>query len=156
MEGTSNSALSDLTIRVAGMGDAASLAGLMCELGYETRTAEMEMRLEPVMRSPAYQTLVAVSDGRVCGMIGTLCQHSYEHNDIGARIIAMVVTEKMRGKGVGSELLRAAEQDLMAKNVNRVALNSRFKREKAHEFYESHGYEKNGFRLVKTLGGLAD
>jgi len=148
--------LADLKIRVAEMGDAGAIAGLMSELGYETRVAEMEMRLEPILKDSAYQTLVAISQGRLCGVVATVCHLSHEHNDVGARIIALVVSKEMRGRGIGGELVRAAEEGLIAKNITRVALNTRFERKDAHEFYEGLGYVKNGFRFVKTLGGLAD
>jgi ribosomal protein S18 acetylase RimI-like enzyme len=145
-----------VTIRPAELSDAEVLAQLMGELGYETRASEMEMRLETILKNPSYQTLVSVSGGKVCGMIGCSAQHSYEHNNVGARILALVVSKSMRGQGVGKELVRAAENDLVAKNITRVALNTRFVREDAHKFYESLGYEKNGFRFVKTLAGTAD
>ncbi len=150
------SQLSDLAIRRTELSDAASLAGLMTELGYETRTAEMEMRLESIVSNPDYQTLVAVRGGKVCGMIGSVVQHSYEHNDVGARILALVVAEEMRGLGVGRELVRAAENDFMARNISRVAVNTRLDRKRAHDFYERLGYVRNGFRFVKDLPVLAD
>jgi hypothetical protein len=57
----------DLTIRHAQPGDAAVLAQLMCELGYETQRTEMETRLRLILLDPAYKTFVAVMDGCVCG-----------------------------------------------------------------------------------------
>jgi GNAT superfamily N-acetyltransferase len=145
-----------LSIRFAEKSDAAALAQLMSELGYPTRASEMEMRLDPILRNPQYRTFVAVRRGKVCGMIGTCCLYSHEHNNVGARIIALVVSEQMRGQGVGRELIRVAENDFIARNIRRVAVNTRFEREDAHRFYESLGYTKNGFRFVKELEGLAD
>jgi hypothetical protein len=63
------------------MNDAAALAQLMCELGYETTKTEMQMRMERIATDERYRTFVAVGDGKVCGMIGTLTYPSYEHND---------------------------------------------------------------------------
>ena len=90
---------SGVTIRAAEFSDAAILAALMGELGYETRAAEMEIRLEVILKDSHYATLVAASEGRVCGMIGTLCRHSYEHNGSVGWILALVVTRAMRGRG---------------------------------------------------------
>ena len=146
----------DLSIRAAGKADAAALARLMGELGYPTRTAEMEMRLDTILNAPEYRTFVAVSGREVCGMIGTGCFYTHEHNSPSGRIIALVVSEAMRGRGVGRELIRAAEADFVARNITRIALNTRFERKEAHQFYERLGYTKNGFRLVKNLEGLAD
>jgi GNAT superfamily N-acetyltransferase len=146
----------DLVVRAAEIGDAAALAGLMGELGYETRASEMEMRMEFIRKDPRYQTFVAVHQGEVCGMIGTICGYSYERNEMGGRILALSVTEKMRGGGVGRRLIAAAENDFAARNIRNVAVNTRFEREKAHQFYDALGYTRNGFRFVKTLAGSAD
>jgi len=148
--------LPDLVIRRAELSDAASLAGLMTQLGYETRTAEMEMRLESILNNPGFETLVAVSSGKVCGMIGCFLQQSYEHNDVGARILALVVSEKMRRSGVGQQLVQAAENNWMSRNVTRITVNARFERKEAHEFYKKLGYTRNGFRFVKHLPLVAD
>jgi ribosomal protein S18 acetylase RimI-like enzyme len=145
-----------LFIRPAEMSDAAAMAQLMGELGYPTRTAEMEMRLDSIFKQSNYRTFVAVVDGIVRGMVGTCCLYSHEHNNLGGRIIALVVSEKARGRGVGRELVRAAENDFVARNIRRIALNTRLQREDAHRFYERLGYHKNGFRFVKELPAVAD
>jgi ribosomal protein S18 acetylase RimI-like enzyme len=123
----------------------------MCELGYETRRAEMETRLKLILSNPAYKTLVATLDGRVCGMIGTLTSPSYEHNDAGGRILALVTLSGARRRGIGRALIAAAEEDFVQKGIRRVALDTRLTREDAHRFYESLGYERNGWRFVKQL-----
>jgi len=146
----------DVTIRAAEAADGEALADLMTQLGYETRAAEMQMRMEAIRADKHYATLVAVSKGRVCGMIGTFTCYSYEHNSPGGRILALVVSDKMRGCGVGHALVAAAEKDLAQKNISRVAVNTRFERKEAHEFYEKAGYKRNGFRFVKELPMPAD
>jgi len=156
MSRATNSAVVDLTIRLAELSDAQAIASLMGELGYPTRAAEMQMRLEPILQDSRYRTFVAVRGGKICGMIGTFCYHSYEHNNVGGRILALVVTEKMRGEGVGRALISAAENDFSDRNITRLAVNTRFTREEAHKFYESLGYTRNGFRFVKTLSAVAD
>ncbi len=146
----------DVTIRAAEAADVEALADLMTQLGYETRTSEMQMRIESILANKNYATFVAVSKGKVCGMIGTLTCYTYEHNSPSGRILALVVSEKMRGRGVGCTLIAAAEKDLAQKNISRVAVNTRFERKEAHEFYEKTGYTRNGFRFVKELPMPAD
>lgn len=146
----------DLAVRRAEVGDAAALADLMTQLGYPTRTSEMEMRMEGIRADKNYATFVAVSGGKVCGMIGTRTSYSYEHNSPGAAILALVVSDKMRGRGVGRALMMAMEHDLAQKNIRRVAVYTHFRRTDAHEFYEKVGYTKNGFRLIKELPMPAD
>jgi GNAT superfamily N-acetyltransferase len=146
----------DLAIRFAEAADAEALAGLMTELGYSTRTSEMAMRLETIAADARYRTFVAVSDGKVCGMIGTFCFSSYEHNNPGGRILALVVSKDARRVGVGQRLIAAAESDFAQRNIQRVAVNTHLTRKEAHKFYERVGYTSNGFRFVKTLAPLAD
>ncbi|HWY41004.1 MAG TPA: GNAT family N-acetyltransferase [Chthoniobacterales bacterium] len=146
----------DVAIRRAEVADAAALADLMTQLGYPTRASEMEMRMETIYADRNYATFVAVSEGKVCGMIGTFTCYTYEHNGPSGRILALIVSEKMRGSGVGHALIMAAEADFARRNVRRIAVNARFERAKAHEFYEKAGYAKNGFRLVKELAVPTD
>lgn len=141
----------DLVIRDAELKDATELASLMCELGYETTPAEMEMRLMSILSNPAYKTLVAVVDDRICGMIGTLENPSYEHNDSGGRILALVISCATRRRGIGRALIAAAEKDFARRGIKRIALNTRLTRKDAHQFYEALGYARNGWRFVKVL-----
>jgi GNAT superfamily N-acetyltransferase len=149
---TKESMPAGVRIRPASRRDAAALAELMGELGYPTRPAEMEMRLDAMNNEPRYSALVAVIDDEICGMIGTSWTHSYAHNDPGGAIIALVVAGARRGRGVGGALIKAAEKDFIARNITRISINTRFEREEAHRFYEGRGYIRNGYRLVKELG----
>ena len=146
-----NERLSELTIRAAEMNDAAALAQLMWELGYETTKSEMQTRMARIAADERYRTFVAVRDGNVCGMIGTLTSPSYEHNDLGGRILALVTLRTKRRHGIGRALIATAEKDFVQRGIRRVALNARLAREDAHKFYESLGYERNGWRFVKQL-----
>ncbi len=150
-----NEQLFDLTIRAAEINDAAALAQLMCQLGYETTESEMQMRLERIATDERYRTFVAVGDGKVCGMIGTLTYPSIEHNDLSGRIVALVILKTMRRRGIGRALIAIAEKDFAQRGIRRIALNTRLTREDAHKFYESLGYERNGFRFTKDLASVA-
>jgi ribosomal protein S18 acetylase RimI-like enzyme len=123
----------------------------MRELGYETKRTEMETRLRLILSNPAYKTFVAVMDSCVCGMIGTLAYPSYEHDDASGRILALVTLSAARRRGIGRALVATAEKDFVRKGVTRVAFDARLTREDAHKFYESLGYERNGWRFVKQL-----
>jgi GNAT superfamily N-acetyltransferase len=97
-------------IRDAELDDAAELAALMCELGYETKRTEMETRLKLVLSNPGYKTFVATMDGCICGMIGTLTYPSYEHNDASGRILALVTASTARRRGIGRALIATGER----------------------------------------------
>ena len=133
------------------MNDAAALAQLMCELGYETTKSEMQMRVQRIATDERCRTFMAVHNGEVCGMIGTVTYPSYEHNDPSGRILALAILSTMRRCGIGRALIATAEKDFAQRGIRRVALNTRLTREDAHKFYESLGYERNGWRFVKQL-----
>jgi ribosomal protein S18 acetylase RimI-like enzyme len=141
----------DLTIRYAQSDDAAVLAQLMCELGYETTKSEMQMRVERTATDERYRTFVAVRDGKVCGMIGTVAYYSVVHNDPCGRIVALVVRKDSRRMAIGRRLVAAVEKDFVRRGIKRIALDTRLTRADAHKFYESLGYEQNGWRFVKQL-----
>ena len=138
-------------IRDAKLTDAPALAALMCELGYKTTPAEMRRRLRSILDDVNYRTLVAEVDGKVCGMIGTLAYASYEHNGPSGRILAVVTLANARRRGIGRALIASAEKAFAQKAVTRVSLDTRLTRKDAHQFYESLGYERNGWRFVKQL-----
>jgi ribosomal protein S18 acetylase RimI-like enzyme len=138
-------------IRDAELNDAPELAVLMCELGYQTDRTEMETRLELILLNPAYKTFIAIMDGSVCGMIGTLTYPSYEHNDASGRILALVTSSTARCRGIGRALIATAEKDFARRGIRRVSLDTRLTREDAHKFYQLLGYERNGWRFVKQL-----
>jgi GNAT superfamily N-acetyltransferase len=146
-----NERLCDLTIRVAEINDAVALAQLMCELGYETTKSEMQMRLQRIATDERLRAFVAVCAGKVCGMIGALTYPRIEHNDFSGRIVALVIKSTMRRRGMGRALITFAEKDFAQRGIRRVALNTQFAREDAHKFYESLGYDRNGWRYVKQL-----
>jgi ribosomal protein S18 acetylase RimI-like enzyme len=146
----------NVRIREAKLSDASELAVLMCELGYETTRTEMQTRLKLIFANPAYKTFVAISDGLVCGMVGTITCPSYEHNDPGGRILALVTLSAARRRGIGRALIATAERDFAQRGITRVALNTQLTREDAHKFYETLGYERNGWRFVKNLPAVSE
>lgn len=138
-------------IRPAEIKDARAVAELVTELGYPTSAADMEKRFRSILPNFAYTPLVAVSDGSVCGFIGTVLYLSYEHNDASGYVIALIVSSTMRGRGIGRQLVGAAEKSLIRKGITRLAVNARLTRIETHKFYEALGFERNGYRFVKQL-----
>ena len=124
----------------------------MRQLGYPTSAEEMRDRLAAILAQPDYQTLVAEVDGRVAGMAGICVGYFYEQNGRYGRILALVVDEGCRGRGVGSALVLAAERWAAAQGAHNVVLNSGRSRTAAHRFYTRLGYEATGLRFIKTLG----
>jgi ribosomal protein S18 acetylase RimI-like enzyme len=71
--------------------------------------------------------------------------HPCLENDSSAEILGLVVAEGRRSAGVGRELVDAAERWAVAAGCRAMRVRSRVTRERAHAFYERHG-----FRRIKT------
>jgi GNAT superfamily N-acetyltransferase len=68
-----------------------------------------------------------------------------------ARIETTIVDEKMRGKGIGTALLKKCEEKAREKGYKLVEVDSGFQRDDAHKFYEHNGYAKRGYLFWKNL-----
>jgi len=138
-------------IRPAEERDAAELAELMTQLGYPTSPEEMANRMRHIFRDRSFATFVAVENDDVLGMIGLCISPSYEHNARNGRIIALSVEKRSRRHGIGRKLVAFAEDFFTREKVGRIAVRSHIRREDAHKFYESLGYERTGLRFIKDL-----
>jgi GNAT superfamily N-acetyltransferase len=125
----------------------------MTQLGYITSEAAMQARLNNILPNPDYHTLVAEVDNRVAGMVGCFVGYTHEIDGFYGYIIAMVVGEGYRGKGVGAALVREAEKWFRERQAVGIILTSNKRRLDAHAFYERLGYESTGLRFSKRLAG---
>jgi GNAT superfamily N-acetyltransferase len=109
------------------------------------------VRLERLRDEP--QTLLLVVDiaGTVAALGGIRSEYPLEHGEPWARVIALVVGEQHRGRGIGAELLSALEAAATSRGCVAVVLNSGNHRHEAHSFYERCGYEATGKRFAKVL-----
>ena len=98
-----------------------------------------------------YRTFVAVLDGQVVGFIYTLRFMSVGPPVWFMNIHGLAVAPELRGKGIGSQLIKHVEQYAASRGVSCLALNTGFKRKRAHKFYERHGFEAGSYHYNKML-----
>jgi GNAT superfamily N-acetyltransferase len=154
-------------IRVATHKDTFALASLISELGSPTSPEEMQRRVERVRGRSDVTAFVALAEGSIVrlgllervaglllalGMAGLLVTPSFVRSAPDGQIIALVVAETHRGRGIGRELMKRAEAWLADKGVKRVSLTSGLHRASAHAFYRACSYEQTGLRFVHTIG----
>jgi predicted N-acetyltransferase YhbS len=123
----------------------------MTELGYPTSSSEMAARLRYLLSAPNYAALVAEVEGKVVGMIGLTTSRYFEREGSYGRIVALVVEEGQRGKGIGSELVRAGKIWLTKQGARAIYVNSGLHRAQSHDFYQARGYLQTGLRFAKVL-----
>jgi GNAT superfamily N-acetyltransferase len=99
----------------------------------------MDHRLADVLSSGNDVVLVATRAESVIGWIHVSVVASLE-SDAFAEIRGLVVTDAERGKGVGSQLVAAAESWSLSHSCPRVRVRSNVVRVETRRFYESHGF----------------
>jgi GNAT superfamily N-acetyltransferase len=132
---------SELRIRRAQSNDSTRLAALCTELGYPATASEMKARLSRV--KPAADNAVFVAESREGEVIGWLHVSVSQLLEVPLRaeVNGLVVAEGQRSKGAGAKLLDSAEDWARKKKCSSMSVRSNVIRERAHAFYERHGYE---------------
>ena len=139
-----------LEIRPAVGGDVDDLLGLLDLLGYPAPPEVAAERLER-MQAADEPVLVAVSAGRVIGMVTVNVRPVLHRPGPIGRITALAVAQDRQGAGVGRALVAAAEELARAKGCVLMEVTSNVRREAAHAFYERAGYERTSWRFAKPL-----
>jgi GNAT superfamily N-acetyltransferase len=144
---------SQVIIRDAHEGDIEALTMLMNDLSYPTTVAEMQERFKPIAVHPDYRTILAVVDDEIVGMAGLHKGNFYEKNGMYLRILAFVVKQNIRNKGIGKILIKASEDWAMGQGLHAIIINSgnRDDRKVAHVFYHKMGYTIKSSGFVKQL-----
>ena len=96
-------------------------------------------------------TLVAELDGEIAGVIDMEYHQRLGDHRPQARVNDVVVTEQARGSGVGTALLRRAEELARKRGCFRMALVTASWREATNDFYRREGWSDYGAWFVKQL-----
>jgi GNAT superfamily N-acetyltransferase len=130
-----------IDIRAASLDDAEAVAALSGELGYPADAQDMRRRIEPLLESADHGVFVASRDGLVIGWIHVLAVRHLQATPR-AEIGGLVVTADARSGGVGTLLVRRAEEWAREHGFDAVLVRSQIKREAAHRFYRREGFER--------------
>lgn len=101
---------------------------------------------------PDYTLYVAELDGAVVGSFALLIMDNVGHLGTPSTVAEdVVVAAELRGRGIGSAMMQEAGAIARAKGCYKLLLSSNLKRERAHAFYESLGYERHGYSFRLNL-----
>lgn len=141
----------DITIRDARPEDAEALAALIGQLGYPTSTKAVAGRLKQLLASDADRVVVAESGGEVVGLASLHTSLTVEYDEPAAKLSAIVVDERHRGRGIGEALVAAMEAEARERGCCLIFLTTAERRRDAHAFYRRVGFEETGRRFAKAL-----
>lgn len=140
-----------MSVREATLADAAALAPLLGELGYPVDASALAARVRRML-DRSDQKIFLAEDG--AGALGLLALHVFPalayDRDL-ALIMALVVTERARGRGVGRALIDRAESVSKSLGAGRLMVTTHVRRADAHAFYERLGFEFTGRRYVRPI-----
>jgi GNAT superfamily N-acetyltransferase len=128
-------------IRKARLADARVIAELSGQLGYPATEKEMVQRLSTLLRLRQNLILVAETPGhQTIGWLHVSVTPLLEV-PLRAEVNGLVVDENQRSQGAGAALLKAAGRWARSKGCQSMSVRSNVIRERAHQFYQQHGYE---------------
>jgi GNAT superfamily N-acetyltransferase len=107
------------------------------------------------LRKAGAQVLLATdAQGQAVGTLTLFVLPLLAHRAAPAALVEDVaVHPAMQGKGVGRLLVHEAMDRAQAAGCYKLALSSNERREAAHAFYDSLGFQRHGFSFVVPLGG---
>lgn len=127
-------------IREALPQDYARIAVLAGQLSYPSTPDEIAKRLDGMQHSNEHAVFVAQVGSEIAAWLAVFVYRVVEA-DARAEISGFVVDERYRSQRVGMHLLARAERWAREKGCRAIGLRSNVIRDRAHAFYERHGYQ---------------
>jgi GNAT superfamily N-acetyltransferase len=127
-------------VRAATARDAGSIAILSGELGYPADVKTIRERLRRILARNDQRVVVAEApDGAVCGWLQAHCSDVLG-SGFRVEITGLVVSERMRRRGVGRSLVAQAETWAGEISAETLVVRSNTVRVESHSFYPALGY----------------
>ena len=140
-----------LSVREAAPDDATRLAPLLGELGYPVDANGLASRMRRMFERDDQKVLIAEREGHALGLLALHVFPVLAYDRDLAMIMALVVTERARGLGVGRALIDRAEAIGRARGASRLMVTTHNRRADAHAFYERLGFDFTGRRYVRPI-----
>lgn len=94
---------------------------------------------------------VAADGGRIVGFVAGDVSNNFYHEGLLCYISTLVVDADVRGKGIGTMLLRQVEALACDRNCASVELDANFHRVASHAFYEHFGFAKRAYTFTLRI-----
>jgi GNAT superfamily N-acetyltransferase len=101
---------------------------------------------------PDYTLYVAEIDRQIVGSFALLIMDNFAHLGAPSAIVEDVVVDPaLHSRGIGRAMMHFAADKAREKHCYKLVLSSDAKRERAHAFYESLGFERHGYSFRLRL-----
>src|SRR5689334_22067081 len=129
-----------MIIREADEKDAEVLSLLLAQLGYPASREEGAGRIR-LYQQDGYKLIMGEVSNNVIGFIALHWYHAVHHPRPIGRVVAFCIDETYRSKGIGSQMLKFAEDFFQVRKCVKVELTSNLRRKESHEYYFRKGYQ---------------
>ena len=114
------------------------------------KAAEIFSRIE---QYPDYAIYVAVFDGLIISSFALLIMDNLGHLGAPSAIVEdFVVAPDFQHRGIGRKMMQRAISYAESSGCYKITLSANCKRQTAHKFYESLGFEKHGYSFKMPIG----
>lgn len=139
-------------IRQANGTDAPAIYTLICALEETVFPQEpFSAGLNALLKEPSHVLLVAEVDGKVVGLLHLRMEFQLHHCGTVAEIMELIVSDEVRSKEIGAELLGEARALALRNECVQFEVTSNQKRKNAHRFYQREGLEQTHVKLTESL-----
>ena len=148
-----------ITVRLATRQDLPEILKLYCQAdmddGQALSLSDAENIFEKIGQYPNYHIYVACRDGRALGAFSLLIMDNLAHVGAPSGIVEdVVVASEWQRKGIGRRMIQFAMQKCRETGCYKLVLSTDKKRDKAHRFYQSLGFERHGYSFIVTVQTL--
>lgn len=142
--------MADVSIREATEKDLHEILAIYAELDDQVLDVSTARSIfERMQRYPNYAVYIAELGGQAVGTFALLIMDNLAHMGTPSGVVEdVVVRSRWRGRGVGKAMMRYAMAVCREAGCYKLTLSSNLAREAAHRFYESLGFERQGYSFV--------
>ncbi|BAY66459.1 putative acetyltransferase [Calothrix brevissima NIES-22] len=114
---------------------------------------DLEKIFAEITQIPNYHIYIAYLNEQTVGTFSllyapTMMHHGYHKFAV---LDSVTVISSMRGQGIGSQMVKAALKLSAEAGCYKMMLSSNLKRDRAHQFYKSLGFEQHGWSFKCIL-----
>jgi N-acetylglutamate synthase-like GNAT family acetyltransferase len=131
-----------MKIREAAAADLNAISELSNQLGYQVTPEQVNSRMAEIWKDKSQIVLVAELDGKVLGWVH-LCGLKRLLSAPFVEICGLIVEQNHRSAGLGSTLVKHAEEWATSNAYTMIRVRSNVTREKAVSFYSKNGYTRS-------------
>jgi GNAT superfamily N-acetyltransferase len=136
-------------IREASITDTPALQRLLIQLGYPGLDEAGITQKILDYKQDHYMLLVSEDSGEIIGFIALLAFDIFHSEGKIGRITAFCVDEAVRGQGIGTDLMDAAESWFTSQGCSKLEVTSNEQRTATHAYYKNKGWIEDSRRFLK-------